>query len=535
MTHTTTLAALCALGLSALAQAQEPVPVPETSWVGQFSIGGQSTAIVLHERSGAPGALSSIDVPSKGAREIPLKNFSLDQRAGHFELQGGPDLFTFDGKRSAKGISGTVRQGAQSGKFELVALQPAPEKLIRKLSGSYRLAPGHVIDMGPMDELGGQLAFLDNKTRRMGPLQGLSSSSFVSGPSLGMPYPFAIRAEFVKDKQGVVTAMRWTEGKKTVLAKKIAPHRVEDVTVVNGDVTLKGTLLLPQTPGPHPAIVFAHGSGPATRNVGAWNTFFVRQGIAVLSLDKRGAGASGGDWTKASLATIADDWLAGVAMLKARADIDAKRIGVHGSSQGGWTAPMMAVKSKDIAYVIVRAGSANTVRDTMVHEIGWSVRDAGFAEADAKEAEEGTGRLFDNAGLPWNEFSKLSAPLKARPWANAAWAVHMSEAGWGRGWSVLNAAYDPAETLAKVNVPVLWFLGDLDHNVPSAESAKRLETARLASGNKDFTVVRMADAGHAFLETKTGNNNEFPVLTTASAGYWEKMEGWLREHRFSQP
>ncbi|UUZ47465.1 hypothetical protein LP420_29995 [Massilia sp. B-10] len=312
MTHTTTLAALCALGLSALAQAQEPVPVPETSWVGQFSIGGQSTAIVLHERSGAPGALSSLDVPSKGAREIPLKNFSLDQRLSHFELQGGPDLFTFDGKRSAKGISGTVRQGAQSGKFELVALQPAPEMLIRNLSGSYRLAPGHVIDMGPMDELGGQLAFLDNKTRRMGPLQGLSSSSFVSGPSLGMPYPFAIRADFVKDKQGVVTAMRWTEGKKSVLARKIAPHRVEDVTVANGDVTLKGTLLLPQTPGPHPAIVFAHGSGPATRNVGAWNTFFVRQGIAVLSLDKRGAGASGGDWTKASLATIADDWLAGV-------------------------------------------------------------------------------------------------------------------------------------------------------------------------------------------------------------------------------
>lgn len=533
MTHPKTIAALCTLAVSSLALAQEAAP--ETQWVGQFSIDGQSTVIVLHERAASPNAVSGMDVPAKGARDIPLKNFSLGKAAAHFELQGGPELYTFDGRRDAKGLHGTVRQGAHSGTFDLRALRPAPEALIRTLAGSYQIAPGHVIDMGPMDELGGQLAFLDNKTRRMGPLMGLSASRFMSGPSIGVPYPVAIGAEFIKDKQGVVTAMRWTENKRTVLAKKIAPHRVEDVTVVNGDVTLKGTLLVPQTPGPHPAIVFAHGSGPATHNVGAWNTFFVRQGIAVLSLDKRGAGASGGDWTKAGMDTIAEDWLAGVAMLKQRADIDPKRIGVHGSSQGGWTAPLMAVKSPDIAYVIVRAGSANTVRDTMVHEIGWSVRDAGFSDADAREAEEGTGRLFDNAGLPWAQFSALSAPLKARPWASAAWAVHMSEAGWGRGWSALNAAYDPTETLAKVKVPVLWFLGDLDHNVPSADTAKRLEAARLASGNKDFTVVRMADAGHAFLETKTGNNNEFPVLTTASAGYWDKMESWLREHHYSQP
>ena len=60
--------------------------------------------------------------------------------------------------------------------------------------------------------------------------------------------------------------------------------------------------------------------------------------MAVLSLDKRGAGASTGDWHTASLDDIAGDWLAGVAMLKQRKDIDPRRIGVHGSSQGGWTA-----------------------------------------------------------------------------------------------------------------------------------------------------------------------------------------------------
>jgi len=526
------IAAACAAGIASLAAAQAPeAPVPETSWVGEFRIGDEATPIVLHDRSATPKAQSGLDVPTKGARDIPLQDF---KDAAHFALQAGPELLTFSGQRDAKGVSGKVIQGAKQGRFTLVPLQPAGPELLRKLSGSYQLAPGHIIDMGPMDEFGGQLAFLDNKTRRMGPLMGLSASSFVSGAAMGTPFPFIIRAEFIKDKQGAVTAMRWTENKKTVLAKKIAPHRVEDVTVVNGDVTLKGTLLVPLKPGPHPAIVFAHGSGDSTRNVGAWNTFFVRQGIAVLSLDKRGAGASTGNWYQSSMHDIADDWLAGVAMLKQRADIDPKRIGVHGSSQGGWTAPLMAVKSKDVAYVIVRAGSANTVRDTMVHEIGWSVREAGFSEADAREAEEGARRVFDSAHLSWEEFAPITAPLKARPWAKAAWAVHMSEKGWGRRWSVLNAQYDPADTLSKVQVPVLWILGDMDHNVPSVDTASKLEAARAASGNKDFTIVRLPNTGHSFLESKTGNNSEFPIQSTAALGYWDKMESWLREHRFSR-
>jgi dienelactone hydrolase len=526
-------AATVTASLVMAANVMAQTPAPEVVWIGEYSIGGQTSAIVLHDRSATPNAVSGMDLPSRGARDVPLKNLTLGKGSSHFELQGGPDLYAFDGERTADGIRGSVTQGGQRGQFHLVRTQPASPALVRELAGSYQLAPGRIVDMGPMDEMGGQLVWLDNQTRRMGPLIGLSDTRFVAGPSLGVPAPVSVRVQFVRDARGLVSGLRWQEGGAILNATKIAPHRVEDVTVVNGDVTLKGTLSIPLTQGPHPAIVFAHGSGDATRNVGMWNTFFVRQGIAVLSLDKRGAGASGGDWHKAGMDDIAGDWLAGVAMLKARADIDARRIGVHGSSQGGWTGPLMASRSKDVAYVIVRAGSANTVIDTMVHEIGWSVREAGFSEADAQEAMAGSRKLFTLGGASWEEFSAVATPLKARPWASAAWVVHMTEKGWGRGWSALNAAFDPADTLARVKVPVLWFLGDLDHNVPSTDSARLLDAARKASGNTDFTVVRLPDAGHAFLETSTGNGAEFPLLTHSARGYWDKMERWLRAHRFS--
>jgi dienelactone hydrolase len=527
------LTALCATAIIP-AFAQDAAP-PESTWVGQFRIGGKVTAITLHDRSVTKGAASVLDIPAMGARDVPLAKFEMTPARSRFELQGGPDLYSFDGAPTKAGIGGTVRQGAASGDFTLVKLLQNDSALNRKLAGSYQIAPGHVIDIGMMSELGGQLVFLDQKTLREGPLHALSASKFASGPTLGIAYPFAIHVEFINDAKGAIKGLRWQEGKRQFNAKKIALHRVEEVTVVNGDATLKGTLTLPLKPGPHPAVVFAHGSGDAKRDVGMWNMFFVRQGMAVLSLDKRGAGESTGDWRKASLGDIADDWLAGVAMLKQRSDIDPTRIGVHGSSQGGWTAPDMAVRSKDIAWVIVRAGSANTVLDTMVHEIGWSAREAGSSEADALEAQAGSRTMFGLVGAPWAEFNAAATPMKSKPWANAAWNIHMTEAGWGRAWSVMNANIDPAATLAQVKVPVLWFLGELDHNVPSASSAALLDVARKASGNQDFTVVRLPNAGHSFIASSTGNNSEFAMSTHFAAGYWEKMDAWLREHRFSRP
>ncbi len=514
--------------------AQDAAP-PETLWVGEFRVDGKATAIVLRDRSATKDAPSVIDVPAMGANGVPLSAFEMSAAGSKFALQGGPDRYTFDGVVNKTGIAGKMTQGAKPGEFTLVRVMPTDADLNRKLSGSYQVAPGHVIDMGPMGEIGGQLVFLEQKTLREGPLYPLSESQFASGPTLGIPYPFAIKVDFVKDASGAISGLRWTEGGRVMHAKKIAPHRVEDVTVVNGAVTLKGTLLVPLKKGPHPAIVLAHGSGATLRDVGMWNTFFVRQGIAVLSLDKRGAGQSGGDWQKARLDDIAGDWLAAVAMLKRRADIDPKRIGVHGSSQGGWTAPMMAVRSKDVAYVIVRAGSANTVADTMAHEVAWSVREAGLGEAAAREAKAASLKMFALAGAPWAQFSAAAASYKDKPWASHAWPLNMSEDGWGRPWSAMNAPYDPAQTLAKVQVPLLWFLGDLDHNVPSAASAKLLEAAKQASGNKDFTVVRLANTGHSFLASTTGNNSEFVDKTTMVAGYWDRMEAWLAQHRFSQP
>jgi len=74
---------------------------------------------------------------------------------------------------------------------------------------------------------------------------------------------------------------------------------VEEVTFTNNDITLEGTLTLPPTRGPHPAVILISGSGPQNRDqeladVPGYRPFAViadkltRHGIAVLRYDDRG-------------------------------------------------------------------------------------------------------------------------------------------------------------------------------------------------------------------------------------------------------
>ena len=86
------------------------------------------------------------------------------------------------------------------------------------------------------------------------------------------------------------------------------PTREHHVQFENGEVRLAGTLILPEAPGPHPAMVIVHGSGAADRhNWEAHTQHFPSLGVALLKFDKRGVGESTGNWLTAGAKRIS--WL----------------------------------------------------------------------------------------------------------------------------------------------------------------------------------------------------------------------------------
>lgn len=502
-------------------------------WVGEFRAGEKSTFIRLDISEKDNQTTAFFDAPTENIYRSVIKDLKIVSSSVSFAITLKNQNFRFRGTTNKNGLTGTVESENERGKFEFIRTFNLSPKTIAEYTGNYQIAPDRIISIGPFDEVGGNLTFLDLKTDRAGTLLPLSGTSFFSGPTLGINYPIDVSAEFSRDAQGKVTELVWREGNaQTVKARKVFPHRQEEVTFRNGDVVLHGTLMIPEGAGLHPAVIFAHGSGSATRNVGFFQTFFIRHGVAVLSFDKRGAGKSSGDWRYSSFDDLANDVIAGIDYLKTRSDIDPKQIGVHGTSQGGWIGSIVASKVKDIAFLIVRVGPGVDVVRTVAHEDGGFMREEKMTPEQVEEGEDFARRIGYMAarGEPWEKINALYESVKDKPWGKHVFPAGLPKDRFWWEWYRLNGHYDSADYLKNVKVPVLWFLGEHDQNLPSPESASAIRAALAEADNRDFTVKILPRTGHGFLISDTGFNSEFPSQKYYVPGYWNVMGEWLQKH-----
>ncbi|MFH6944171.1 alpha/beta hydrolase family protein [Flavobacterium sp. FlaQc-50] len=144
------------------------------------------------------------------------------------------------------------------------------------------------------------------------------------------------------------------------------PYYSEDVVFENksAGINLAGTLTLPKKEGVFPAVILISGSGPQNRDeelLGhkpflVLSDYLTKNGIAVLRFDDRGTAASKGDFKTGTSLDFSTDVEAGVQFLLSRKEINKKKIGLVGHSEGGLIAPILASKSKDIAFIVLMAG-----------------------------------------------------------------------------------------------------------------------------------------------------------------------------------
>ena len=275
------------------------------------------------------------------------------------------------------------------------------------------------------------------------------------------------------------------------------PFEEREVTFSNGTTKLAGSLLLPPTGNSLSAVVFLHGSGAEGRWASRFlATQFVRRGIAALIFDKRGVGASSGDWRRATPEDLAGDGAAAVARLLQEPRIDRKRIGIHGHSQGGTLAPLVAVRSRHVAFVIASAGAGVPSDSTEIYSVLNAIAPEAQTAADSASARAYVSELVAVAyhGRPRAGLDSLIAVSKDRPWffeppppENSYWS-----------FSRILARYHPLEWWAKVRVPVLLLYGAEDQRVPAAESAARISGALRRAGNHHVTVRIFPGADHTF-------------------------------------
>lgn len=278
-------------------------------------------------------------------------------------------------------------------------------------------------------------------------------------------------------------------------------------------------------------MVYAHGSGPLTRD-SLYGASFYPLGIAYFSFDKRGTGQSSGDWRTASLEELAADVLAAITALQARADIVDNRIGVIGISQGGWVGSL-AARSPDVAFLMVHAGSGMPVAENIVHEQVSQFRAAELSDEQIRKGEaflRRTGRMATE-GRPWEEIHAEYEAVKAEPFAAFVFPAALPKDNSNWIWFRKNGAVDSAVALQQVRCPILWFLADLDTQVPTSTSAPRLREAFKQAGNRDATLRILPNASHMLLETRPELHGG--DLARFVPGFWDELEQWvtIRAHR----
>lgn len=250
--------------------------------------------------------------------------------------------------------------------------------------------------------------------------------------------------------------------------------RREDVRLTLRGLVVEATVRSPASTGAHPAMVLVHGAGRAHRSALADQAeAFARRGVVTLVADKRSSGYS---FTNRDFDLLADDALVALAHLRTRPDVDPRRVGLWGSSEGGWIVPLAAVRSDAVAFaILVSAPTMSPLRQSM-----WVVDD----RLRAFHAPSGV-RSLASRFLSRGRFNYLH--------------------------------HDPAAVLRRVRQPVLGMFGERDRAMPVSECVRDLTAALEQGGNRHVAVHVYPNADHG-IRTPDGR---------LADGYVDALVAWV--------
>ena len=331
------------------------------------------------------------------------------------------------------------------------------------------------------------------------------------------------------------------------------PYVEEEVTVPNrgAGFTLAGTLTIPKGPGPHPAVVLITGSGAQDRDetIFQHKPFLVladdltRRGIAVLRMDDRGVGKSGGTMAGATSMDFATDISAAVDYLRARPEMRKDRIGLVGHSEGGIIAPIVAVQRTDVAFIVLLAGPSISGAEILVQQDslislanGEAMESVRSRLGESREMFELLRREPDTAAARMKLESFLLEKARSRNATSRPDSILQQEATrtaarLGGGWMRFFLFYDPMQTLQKVRCPILALNGEKDLQVPHAANLRGIGEAGKASGNGDVTVKMMPGLNHLFQTATTGSPMEYATIEeTISPAALTLIGEWIGKH-----
>jgi pimeloyl-ACP methyl ester carboxylesterase len=395
-------------------------------------------------------------------------------------------------------------------------------------SGAYRFADGGFVVISPSDEGALRYRMSDGRIGRVYPDD---DKHFHGGPGWASREPRIADAAFDGCSSDRLQ-FKLQDGPSGVAARVQVTRKTGTFSSIGN--TLYGELFAPAKPQALVVLVFGSGQDSAV-------TFNYVQhllplyDIAVFVYDKRGTGKSTGRFT-VDFSELADDALAAVDYSRKLLNMPGVPVGLMGESQGGWIAPLAAVRAP-ADFVVVSYGLAISPLDEDRNEVFDEMTAKGYDDsvmAKARELTSITGRIMLSRftdGL--DDLRKFKAAHAGEKWLNDAEGDFtgpllrspddkFTELRAALGFDAI-LDYDAQAALRRVCVPMLWVVAGKDTEAPSRPTLEFLRALQPAPPQLDIAVFPNAD--HGILEE--GEQNGQPYARNA-AGYFDLLAHWIR-------
>jgi uncharacterized protein len=390
--------------------------------------------------------------------------------------------------------------------------------------GSYRLGDGSLIDIGHS-----------------------------APPALRWRRPDGTSGSLKGDADAMTSTLGWTgrpdghrfsfdcaQGRIIVdgTAGKRIPLLNHETRFESAGAVLTGRLVMPAGKKRVPVVVLVHGSEDSSAlSFYALQRILPATGIGAFVYDKRGTGTSTGTFTH-DYRQLAADAAAAVREARRLAGARATRVGMQGSSQGGWVAPLAATQTT-VDFLIIEYGLAVSPAQEDDEAIALDMMRHGFGPAETAKALEiarAAQRIAaSNFQDGYEEFDAVRAKYATEPWARfvrgnvtQVFLSQPAEVLRKMGpvmFAGIDLHYDPMPVLRRLNVPQLWILAADDIDAPPAETLRRLKS--LEAESKPLTVVVYPRTEHGLYEYEVDADGA-RLSTRQPATYLPLLQDFIR-------
>jgi|TARA_R110002074_G_scaffold106578_1_gene230189 pimeloyl-ACP methyl ester carboxylesterase len=337
-----------------------------------------------------------------------------------------------------------------------------------------------------------------------------------------------------------IASLNIKENAQDSKAIKTEEYIEENVKFISNGLTLKGTLLLPNITRKVPAVVLVHGSGNQDRNgyasyIRIIADHLAKNGIAVLTYDKRGCGLSEGDWREASFSDLAKDAIQGSKFLASFAQIDQNQIGLGGSSQAGWIlAKAVSLEpAVPFAFCISGAGMGISAAKQNIYNNVTELRTLGANGALLAQSENAWNALYQYIKTSDKSHAKqlddilesVSNPEYLNYFPPRSSSFNLAKKEWW--FQTLEVNYDPIPEWKSYQGSIYAVFGSLDASTPVDMVLSQLKPALSEVSNRSNYVQTYSSASHLILEATLKSDSEFSSLKRFKPYFFSDLSNWI--------